>query len=171
MNYLSMQRLDKIHELYEYNLPMNTIHKIHEISGPDKNSDNSWILWIEVALKKNSWNSWISWKISGGNSWVSGGNSWVSGGNARQLFLALDLYSLYMFGGIQLVSRVFSSQSLMDGESLISSQKFDGDMTEEALLQELKMLEDGDIPTIDVSKGHCQTTIWYLWYCLKVYQQ
>ena len=67
-----------------------------------------------------------------------------------------------MFGGIHLVSRVFSSQSLMDGESLISSQKFDGDMTEEALLQELKMLEDGDIPTIDVSKGHCQTTIRYL---------
>ena len=96
MNYLSMQILDKIHELYEYNLPINTIHKIHEISGPDKNSDNSWILWIEVALKKNSWNSWISWKISGGNSWVSGGNSWVSGGNARQLFLALDLYIVYI---------------------------------------------------------------------------
>ena len=69
-----------------------------------------------------------------------------------------------MFGGISLPSRVFSSQSLMDGESLISSQKFDGDMTEEALLAELKMLEDMGIPTIKCIKSHCKTIMtWYCW--------
>ena len=77
---------------------------------------------------------------------------------------------VFMFGGFSLPSRVFSSQSLMDGESLISAQKFDGDMTEEALLLELKMLEDRGIPTIKCIKSHCKTSILFhdilkCWFC------
>lgn len=43
--------------------------------------------------------------------------------------------------GVSLPSRVFSSQSLMDGETLVANQNFD-DMTEEEMQAELKRLQD-----------------------------
>ena len=60
----------------------------------------------------------------------------------RQLFPEAHFGQVFfpMFG-ISLPSRMFSSQSLMDGEALISSQDLGG-MTEVKMLSELKHLED-----------------------------